>query len=97
MKQILNESERIDYVTYYDFMKFVHENFPNDIKWNRLHDTIIKWGVFNTSELKTYYVVDDILRNKSEYRTIPEEGIYWLQQFFLTHSWMNRVMFVFDS
>ena len=92
MEPVLTQEDPIYYVSDRTIIEFISKNAP--MEWNECCKFVMNHDIVNGHGATTYW-------DREELKLLPDsynnEQLYWIQAFFDTHTWINRMMIVFDD
>ena len=93
MKSVLVKSEQVHYVSECEMIKFIELN--SDMEWNDICDYVRNKGITSDEGMSFWEKHEVESPNATE--KFNDEQIYWICKFFAAHSWIEKMMVVFDD
>jgi len=92
MKKVLDQENSTFYVESNEMIAFIKEN--SNMQHNEICDFVRNYDICDGEFGPAYWDKSDLINNANEYNT---EQIKWVNAFFKTHPWIERMMIVFND
>jgi len=92
MKSVLKEEEQIHYIDSSDMINFIKKN--SDMSHNEVCDYVREHDICDGEFGPALWLKEDIIKTPEEFNEIQ---VQWIGSFFEVHSWIKKMMIVFNN